>query len=241
MADEHRIDNSLLAALPDKDRQAIIPHVQQVPLTHGEILYRADEPISKVYFPLTGVISSVALFHDGGSAEMTTTGAEGMVSIGAVLGSDTALSQHVVQVPGTALIASFSAFRNWQAELSAFHRILLDYAQAFTTQVLHSVACNAVHPVQDRAARWLLTCDDRAGNQVFMLTQQYMAEMLGVSRPTVNSIAQTFQQAGLIRYHRGIITILDRKSLEEASCECYVTICTAYKQREIHLTPRQSR
>lgn len=240
MADEHQLYNSLLAALPDSDWQAIRPHLTEVSLMHGTILIRANEPTRTVYFPLLGMISSVALFQDGSSAEMATTGAEGMVDIAAILGSHTGLSQHVVQVPGKALVASFDSFRQWQAELPAFRRILSDYAQAFVTQVLQSVACNAVHPVQDRAARWLLTCDDRAGNQQFTLTQQFLAEMLGVTRPTVNTIAQIFQQAGLIRYHRGVIEILNREGLEEASCECYAPIRQAYEQRNIRLKPRYS-
>jgi hypothetical protein len=166
---------------------------------------------------------------------MATTGAEGMIDVGAVLGSRIGLSQHVVQVPGKALAASPDSFRQWQAEMHSFQRLLLDYAQAFISQVLQSVACNAVHPIQDRAARWLLTCDDRAGNHRFALTQQFMAEMLGVTRPTVNTVARAFQHAGFIRYHRGAITILDRKGLQEASCECYATIRRAYEWRGIRL------
>ena len=101
----------------------------------------------------------------------------------------------------------------------AFQKILLDYAQAFLIQVLQSVACNAVHPVYDRAARWLLTCDDRAGGDVFVLTQQFLSEMLGVSRGMVSTIARTFQKAGLIQYRRGSIAIIDRAGLEEAACD----------------------
>ncbi|HYZ22551.1 MAG TPA: Crp/Fnr family transcriptional regulator [Rhodopila sp.] len=237
MADEHRSQNSLLAALPDNDWRAIRPDLKEVPLSYGEVLIRADKPFSRIYFLLTGVISSVALFQDGRSAEMATTGAEGMVDIGAVLGSDTSLSQYVVQVPGNALVAHVDTFRQWQAERPAFRRVLLDYAQAFLFQILQSVACNAVHPIQDRAARWLLTCDDRMGNHPLTLTQQLMAEMLGVTRPTVNTVARTFQRAGLIRYHRGLITILDRDGLAAASCECYGTIRRAYEQRNIRLGP----
>jgi CRP-like cAMP-binding protein len=240
MPSEHQLHNRLLTALPDHDWQAIRPHLKEVPLSHGDILIRADEPIRKVYFPLIGVISSVAPFQDGSSVEGATIGAEGMVDVGAVLGSNTSLGQHVVQVPGKALVTNVAIFRTWQSELPAFQSVLMDYAQAFVSQVLQSVACNAVHPVQDRAARWLLTCDDRAGNQPFALTQQFMAEMLGVARPTVNTIARTFQDAGLIRYHRGLITILDRQGLEAASCECYATIRQAYEQRGIRLRPRHS-
>jgi CRP-like cAMP-binding protein len=235
MTDEHQRHNSLLAALPDDDWQAIRPHLRETPLNYGDVLIRTNEPSAGVYFPLSGVISSVALFQDGSNVEMATTGAEGMVDIGTVLGSNMGLSQYVVQIAGHALMANSDTFRQWQAQRPAFQRVLLGYAQAFLSQVLQSVACNAVHPVPARAARWLLTCDDRMGSHQFILTQQFMAEMLGVSRPTVNTIARTFQHDGLIRYHRGIITILNRDGLEKASCECYAVIRRAYEQRNIRL------
>lgn len=121
--------------------------------------------------------------------------------------------------------------------IPAFQQTLLNYAQVFIIQVLQSVACNAVHSVQDRAARWLLTCDDRSGGRAFALTQQFFGEMLGVSRPMVNTVARTFQNAGYIRYRRGVITIEDRAALEQASCECYAIIRKAYEDRSIRLKP----
>ncbi|MBS0644038.1 MAG: winged helix-turn-helix domain-containing protein [Proteobacteria bacterium] len=128
-------------------------------------------------------------------------------------------------------------FRQWQQEIPAFNAILLSYTQAFIAQILQSVACNALHPVQDRAARWLLTCDDRSGGREFALTQQFFSEMLGVSRAMVNTVARTFQLAGYIRYSRGVITINDRAVLEEASCECYAIIHHAYTSRGVRLKP----
>jgi len=121
--------------------------------------------------------------------------------------------------------------------MPAFAAILLNYTQAFIAQILQSVACNAVHPVQDRAARWLLTCDDRSGDRSFALTQQFLSEMLGVSRAMVSTVARTFQLAGHIHYSRGVITIKDRAALEEAACECYAIIHDAYGRRGIRLKP----
>jgi CRP-like cAMP-binding protein len=213
--------NSILASLAEADWDRMKASFWEVPLNHGDVLQRADEPLQQVYFLTVGLVSTVALFEDGASVEMATTGAEGMIGIEAILGGQRAISRHIVQIPGKALAIDFGAFRRWQQEIPAFQQILLNYTQAFIAQVLQSVACNAAHSVQDRTARWLLTCDDRSDGRAFALTQQFFSEMLGVSRPMVNTVARTFQNAGYIRYRRGIITIEDRAALEEASCECY--------------------
>jgi CRP-like cAMP-binding protein len=227
--------NALLGALTDTDWQRMSSNSREVPLNSGTVLLRADDPYQQVLFPLAGVVSSVALFKNGASSEMATIGAEGMVDIGAILGSATALSRHTVQVPGTALAVDHAVFRHWQQECPAFRKILLDYAQAFLCQVLQSVACNAVHSVRERAARWLLTCDDRSGASHFVLTQQFLGEMLGASRGMVSAVALSFQRAGFIRYSRGLITIQDRAGLERTSCECYRTIRQAYVDRSLRL------
>lgn len=229
--------NSILAALPRADWDAIKSKFEEVPLNFGDVLVEADKPARRVYFPLAGVVSTVALFDTGASVEMATIGAEGVVGIAAVLGSDRAISHHNVQVAGQALAIDYVTFRQWQQEIPAFNAILLSYTQAFIAQILQSVACNALHPVQDRAARWLLTCDDRSGGREFALTQQFFSEMLGVSRAMVNTVARTFQLAGYIRYSRGVITINDRAALEEASCECYAIIHHAYTSRGVRLKP----
>jgi len=237
MPDTSAHPNSILASLPEADWNRMKSSFREVSLIYGDVLLRTDESVQQVYFPTVGVISTVAQFENGASVEMATVGAEGVIDIGAVLGSDTAISRHVVQVPGQGMAIDFTTFRRWQQEIPAFRQILLNYTQAFIAQVLQSVACNAVHPVQDRAARWLLTCDDRSGDHTFALTQQFFGEMLGASRAMVNTVARTFQRAGYIRYRRGIITIEDRAALEEASCECYGIIRKAYEDRRIRLKP----
>lgn len=227
--------NSLLAAVPSADWRMMQGSFQIVELQHGRVLIEANTPLDRIYFPVVGVLSSVSYMQNGQSVEMATVGVEGMAGIGAILGSANSLSRHVVQVRGHALTIGYRDFVRLRDTVPAFRRILLDYVQAFVVQVLQSVACNAVHPVQDRAARWLLTCDDRADDSSFFLTQQFLGEMLGVSRGMVNTIARTFQRAGLIAYRRGVITILNRHGLENAACECYRLICDAYEQRSIGL------
>ena len=197
MSNTQQRQNSLLAALPAVEWERMQPDFQEVPLRYGDLLIEAGGLLDRLYFPVLGVISTVALFENGASAEMATVGVEGVVSLGAILGTQRALGRHVVQVPGEALVLSYDNFVQWRQRIPAFNRLLLDYAQAFVIQVMQSVACNAVHPIYDRAARWLLTCDDRSGGDSFALTQQFLSEMLGVSRPMVSTIAHTFQRAGL--------------------------------------------
>jgi CRP-like cAMP-binding protein len=220
MPDAPAHSNSILAALSEADWNRMKPDFREVPLHYGDVLLHADEPMQQVYFPTAGVVSTVALFENGASVEMATIGAEGVIGMGAILGSPLSISRHVVQVPGRAVAIDFTMFRRWQQEIPALQQILMNYTQAFIAQILQSVACNAVHSIQDRAARWLLTCDDRSGDHTFALTQQFLGEMLGASRPMVNTVARTFQRAGYIRYRRGVITIEDRAGLEESSCEC---------------------
>ena len=235
MIPESKPKNRLLSTLPQEDWKRICSHFDEVRLSRGDVLVDVGEPFRKLYFPAAGVVSAVTIFKTGSTAEMATMGVEGMIGIGACLGSRVSLSRHVVQVPGSALMTGYNEFKRFEQDISAFRSIILAYSQAFTVQLLQSVACNAVHSVQERTARWLLTCHDKSEADAFSLTQEFLSEMLGVSRPIVNTAAQTLQRAGLIQYNRGNITILDRSGLEEASCECYTIIRQAYEQRSIHL------
>ncbi|MDK1388542.1 Crp/Fnr family transcriptional regulator [Sinorhizobium sp. 8-89] len=184
-----------------------------------------------MYFPTTAIVSSVCAFEDGSAVEMVATGREGMIAVEAVLGSETALSRQVVQVPGSSLMIDLRQFRRAQDELPFFSDALLAYSQAVLAQALQSAACNGVHAVQERAARWLLMCHDRSDSATFALTQSSLAEMLGVSRQAVSIVARALQQAELIRYRRGEVTILSRRGLEQASCECYGIIRQHYDER----------
>lgn len=224
--------NRILAALPPREWKQIEPLCQPVELTNGRELIEGGEPFTHVYFPESGIISTVGVFEAGDVAEIATTGREGMVSIAAVLGADRALHRSIVQMPGSALMIDIQSFRGLQRELPAFQTALLTYSRAFLGQVMQSVACNGVHSVEERCARWLLMAHDRSDGDTFLLTQEFLAQMLAVSRPAVNLVARTLQHAGLIRYHRGEITILDRHGLEEVCCECYGLIRQQYEQHQ---------
>lgn len=183
-----------------------------------------------MYFPRKGVVSLVSVFESGESAEMATVGREGMVSASAFLGAEQACARQVVQVPGSAFAMELAALRRLAERLPALNSLLTRYACAFLAEALQSVACNSLHSVEGRCARWLLTMHDRSGSDSFALTQEYLAEMLSVSRPTVNLAARRLQRAGLIRYRRGVITLLDRAGLESSACECYRLIRSRYEK-----------
>ena len=220
--------NRLLTAVGESDWEQLKDLMEPVELPSGQVLFEAGEPLDRVYFPETGVISTVAPFSNGPPAEMATTGREGVTSVSAALGAEHSFSRHLVQVPGSALTMEVEAFREAQRELPEFSNLLLAYARTFLAQVLQSVACNAMHSVEERCARWLLMCRDRGDGDRFLLTQEFLAEMLGVSRASVNLVARTLQTAGLIRYSRGGITIVDRHGLEDCACECYRVVREVY-------------
>lgn len=206
------------------------PCFAETELTLGQTLFEARQLFQRLYFPTAGVLSTVAVFEDGSTAEMATTGREGMVPVGAILSSDRAMSRYVVQVPGAALAIGHAEFKRFEDEIPAFRNVLFAYGQAFLAQVHQSVACNTRHSVEERAARWLLMCHDRSEGDL-PLTQEFLSAMLGVSRPSVSIVARTLQRAGLIRYSRGTIKIEDRAGLEEATCECYRIIRREYEDR----------
>ena len=219
-----RAKNRLLRALPARDWVQIHKYLEPVELIQGRVLVAAGERFSHVYFPEEGVISTVATFETGATAEMAATGPEGVVGVGAVLGGARALNRKVVQVPGTGYRVELRFLKNLQRDYPGFRHELLAYIQAFLGQAMQSVACNGIHSLEERCARWLLECHDRMEHDRFSLTQEFLAEMLGVSRPAVNRIARTLQAAGLISYTRGVMEIKDRHGLKKVACECYATI-----------------
>ncbi len=222
--------NRLLAALSPEEAAKLRPHLETVPLPHGKVLFDPDEPFTRVYFPEDGVVSLVAVFEDGTTSEMATVGREGVVGFSALLDKDTAVGRHLVEVPGSALSMPFSRFRGVLRQSEPLRALCAAHARAFLAQVLQTVACNGVHTVEERCARWLLMTHDRSGGDTFALTQEFLAQMLGVHRPTVTLVARSLQGAGLIHYSRGAITVVDRRRLEEASCECYGIIRRQYER-----------
>jgi CRP-like cAMP-binding protein len=180
-----------------------------------------NEPIEYVYFPNSGIISLVNLTEDGGTVEAATVGNEGMVGLPLLLGTDRMIGQAITQIVGDALRMKADVFKQEVTPASPLYSLLLRYTQALMNLISQSVACNCLHSVEDRCCRWLLLCQDRVESDEFPLTQEFLAQMLGVRRASVSVVAATLQKAGLIRYRRGKITILDRLGLEAASCECY--------------------
>lgn len=214
--------NRLLAALAPHDYERLAPHLKEVHLDRGRVLYEPGERIDQVYFPLGGLVSLVSLQEDGGSVETGAVGCEGVVAIDCLLGDRISYNRALAQLPGKALCMPASPFLELWESSRSFRQIIMAYNHAFATLVFQSVACNISHSAEVRLARWILMCVDRCGDgETVALTHEYLADMLGVGRPTITVVARTLQAAGLIRYSRGVITVLDREGLEAASCECY--------------------
>jgi CRP-like cAMP-binding protein len=223
--------NRLLELLPNGERLRLEASMQRIPIKPHDMLYPPGEPMVHVYFPLWGVISLMTPLEDGSAVETAVVGNEGMVGVQAFLGGGTiGNAQAMGQIPGEALQMNADHFR---AEIDAggkLRQVLFSYSQALFTQISQGVACNGVHAIQERCARWLLEAHDRAGSDEFVLTQEFLSDMLGVRRPSVTVAARTLQTAGVIQYRRGRITVIDREGLEEASCECYRVIKHEYRR-----------
>jgi CRP-like cAMP-binding protein len=215
------VRNRIVAALPEAEREALRPHLRHVPLRRGEVLAEPGGVIRQAWFPLRGVVSLVVMMSDGSSAETTTIGPEGFVGFAALFGDGRAFARNEVQVEGSACVIDVPTLNAAMTPGSCLRHLLHRYAGAFTAQVLQTAACNALHSIEERSARWLLMAQDRAGTDTFALTQTYFAEMLGVRRASVNLISRAFQRAGLIETSRGTVKIRDRSGLEGVTCECY--------------------
>ena len=218
-----RVRNRLLAALPTADRERIVPALDVIPLKLKETLHKPGERPQHVYFPGGGFCSAVAVLEDGRMIEVATIGREGMVGISAVLGGQS-LSSSAAIVQGatdTCYRMTAEALRSELDRRGAFYDILTSYTEALIGFIMQSTACNAVHTIEQRLARWLLMAHDRMESDDFPLTQEFAAMMLGATRPTVSIVAATLQHAGLITYYRGQVRIVNRPRLEATSCECY--------------------
>ena len=220
--------NRLLSALPDADRQRLLPHVEPVRTELKQILYAPNEPVAQVYFPLHGVVSLMTIMDDGRAIEFATVGNEGMIGVPVFLGAGSMPSQALAQIPGDALRMTAAAFEAEAHSGGVLQQVLQRYTQGLLNQIAQSAACNRLHPMTERCARWLLMTHDRVEADEFPLTHEFLSQMLGVRRATVTVAVGTLQQAGLIRSHWGNITILDRAGLENASCECYRIIRAEY-------------
>ena len=213
--------NRLLCALPEQDLQELLPDLEHIELRREQVLVDADSSLDHVFFPDSGVISVVAVYPDGSIIEMATIGREGCTGFQAVFGSKTSSARLLVQVPGTAARMSRQAFARAIQEVPNFLALVHAHVLAFLEQVMVSAACNGAHNVRQRLARWLLMMRDRHDGNELPLTQDLLAEMLGVHRPSITNAAQSLQRDGLIACGRRRVTILDRDGLIAASCECY--------------------
>ncbi len=217
--DEHA--NRLLGLLPIKDYRRLRPHLESITLDYRQSLYRARQPLGFVYFIETGVGSLVNTMANGEAAEVGTIGNEGVVGLPLLLGDDRAPTSVYVQVPGHGLRMKATQFSRELARSASMRSVMLRYSHALFNQVAQSAACNHFHSIQQRCCRWMLMTHDRMKSNQFLLTQEFLAMMLGVQRTGVSAAAGSLQRLGLIRYRRGIVTILDRRGLRRRSCECY--------------------
>lgn len=236
MAEAHAQNgrNRLLAALDQETYRAIAPQLKLVRLGLKTSVYEQDKPIEYAYFPVNGVISMLALVEDDVEIEVATVGNEGMVGLPLFLGMDVTAGRAFSQVPGDAICMKAEAFKKAFQASEPFRTVLYRYTQALLVQISQGNACNRVHSIEERCARWLLQTHDRVEADEFTLTQEFLGQMLGVRRASVNVVSSMLQQAGFIRYSRGRITVTDRAGLESASCRCYEVIRKEYDRMLNH-------
>jgi CRP-like cAMP-binding protein len=216
--------NRLLAALQPADFSLLKPYLKQIGLEQGVLLHEQEDPIEQAYFPQSGMISLLTVMEDGQAIETATVGREGTVGAMSGLGPAHASSRAVVQVAGTAWVITTSQLQAAVRQSEHLRNVILHYKETLLAQVQQTAGCNALHKTEARLARWLLQTRDRVDSDRIPLTQGFLSEMLGVRRTTVTEVASVLQEAGLIRYRRGQVEIIDRNGLEQAACECYSVI-----------------
>ena len=222
--------NRMLRSLPGAVYAQILPHLDPFDAPARFILWQPDAPIRTVYFPRSCVVSHIVPLEGEVGVEAATVGREGFVGVPIVLGADSSATRTLVQVPGELAQLPVSVLREVQSHGSELTTMLLRYALALYEQTAQSVACIGQHSLEERCARWLLMTHDRVSGDEFMLTQDYLAAMLGVRRASVNVAASMLQRAGFITYRRGRITIIDRAGLEGSACGCYDAVRRAYER-----------
>jgi CRP-like cAMP-binding protein len=221
--------NRLLASLPRKIFAEIEPHLKPFDLTHEAVLAESGSTIDRVYFPHSGVISLVVELSFGDMIETAMVGRDGVFNAGPALDGKVSLNKGIVQVQGIASTLDVEKLRSTANDHELFRSLLIRHDQVLFAQSQQSAACNASHTVENRMCKWLLRMRDLAQSDDLMLTQDFLAQMLGVRRPSVSIVANTLQRAGLIKYRRGHIRILDLAAVEEGACECYATVKTHYE------------
>lgn len=216
--------NRLLAALPSDSLVLLESDLKQVVLPQGFVCFDPGDPINQVYFPHNGMISCLVTTGDGEMVETSSVGREGAVGLQSGLGRRVSFTRSVVQIAGKFTVLPTVRLENAVSRSAALRDLITRYTEMLWAEAQQNAACNAIHDGSARLCRWLLQCSDRIGSDQLLLTQEFLAEMLGVRRTTVTLLAQELQKTGVVRYSRGRITILDRARLEHSACECYAAI-----------------
>lgn len=220
--------NRILQKLNAEDYDALMARAKVVPLKFRQLLYRQDEPVDAVYFPLTCMVSLLVSSDGEARMEMATVGWEGVVGASELLEKQGAMGLNITQIPGLAIRVPADSFLREAIARPRLEKAMHRHLYALTRQILHGAACNRLHSMEERCARWLLMTHDRAGQDSFPLTQEFLSHMLGVRRATVNVATGMLKKAGFIRYVRGQLTVVDRPGLDSTSCDCYRAIIRAY-------------
>lgn len=228
LSDSHPKRNFLLAALPESDWQRWLPNLEAVDLPLGQVLYEPGATLSHVYFPTTAIVSLLYVMENGASAEIAVAGNEGIVGISLFMGGESTPSRAVVQSAGQAFRMKAQTLKDEFNRHGPVLHLLLRYTQALITQMAQTAVCNRHHSLDQQLCRWLLLSLDRLQGDQLVMTQVLIANMLGVRREGVTEAALKLQKAGLIRYARGRITVLDRAGLEKCTCECYAVVKKEY-------------
>lgn len=228
---EHRLQkNKLLAALPALEILRILPHLELVPLPLGEVLYESGGKLKYVYFPTVSIISMLYVLESGASAEIAIVGNEGLLGISLFMGGETTTSRAVVQSAGFGYRIKSNILMQEFNRGGPLLKLVLRYTQALITQMTQTAVCNRHHTIDQQLARWLLISLDRLTSDSLTMTQELIANMLGVRREGVTEAAGKLQRAGLITYSRGHIEVINRHALEKTACECYVVVKLEYER-----------
>lgn len=236
MASSPHLLNHLLASLSAADRSALQPHLKFVDLPQETVLFEVGECVERVCFPHSGIVSLVVGLASGEMVEAAMVGRESIVGAAAALNGRTSLNKAIVQIGGVGSVIEAGRIRDLANDSESFRTTLIRHEELILAQAQQAVACNAVHSIEARLARWLLRCRDLTGSDDLLLTQEFLAQMLAVRRTSVSVVANTFQKAGILRYRRGHIRILNVEGLHESACECYATV-KAHSERLLAALP----
>lgn len=220
--------NRLLALLPSAEYDCLRPRLELVHTEFKQVLFERNKPIEYIYFPCNSVFSVLSFTRDGAAVEIGTIGNEGFSGIDILIGGRLATDTTICQVAGNSLRMRTIDFLEAVNGETPLREVTQRFLRAYLSQVSQSVVCNRLHTIEERFARLVLMTQDRVAGNEFHLTQEFLADMLGVQRPSVSVVAGAFQQAGLIKYSRGHMTILNRQKLEEVACECYAVVCEQF-------------